>query len=61
MPVKKIDIMFPSMATDEEKDQLLKKEVEKIEKRGGKIVGGEPIEEINVRIIGKTYYVEEKA
>ena len=58
MTVKPIDIIFPVGASDEELTKLLKKVIKNIEENGGKIVGGEPIEEIITTIVGKTFFVE---
>ena len=56
--MEKIDVLFENNQTEEQKRLFLISEYERIESNGLKIVGAEPIERIQVKIIGRRFFVE---
>lgn len=58
MNKEEINIIFTPESTYEEKNEQIKKQIDAIESSGGRIVGGEPIEKLYVKIIGRRFIVE---
>jgi hypothetical protein len=56
--MEQIDIMFNPNDTAKQKLNFLESEIERIESMGLRIVGTEPIEQINVEILGRRFIVE---
>lgn len=57
MKQEKIEIMF-GRCSKEEREVLIKKIIEDVEKDGGRVVAGEPIEKITVTVIGTRLTIE---